>query len=310
MPVSPSLERPERHALTLVGRIDPSDVDRAAADIDASGGVALSVTPLTEPPVEAVQIRTTELDPSALGASLGRSFGGRALGFALRPSELSAMVPGLWIMDVDSTLIEDEVIDELARVAGRYEEVAEVTERAMNGELDFEAALRARCRALAGLPEPVFAEVGPKLRVRAGAPRLIRALQAVGCRTAVVSGGFIQTVKPLASSLGIDFALANELEVRDGALTGDLVGDVVDGDRKLSFFRDLAERLAVPWSRTVAVGDGANDLPMIGAAGLGIAFCAKAKVRERAPVTVDLPRLDATAHHLGWSNRDLELLGG
>jgi phosphoserine phosphatase len=180
----------------------------------------------------------------------------------------------------------------------------------MNGELEFEAALRERCRCLAGLPDSVFAEVRSRLHVRPGAARLIRALRAVGCRTALVSGGFRQTVAPMAADLGIDFVEANTLEVIDGHLTGGLTGPIVDGQRKLSFFEELVVRLGLPKFRTVAVGDGANDVPMLESAGLGVAFCAKPRVRAVAPVTVDVPRLDAVAHHLGWSEADVDALGG
>lgn len=298
-------------ALTIVGRLRAADLDVARGVLERAGASEIDVAPTTRRPLEAARLRFRgAVDADGVRSSLREAYGDRAIGAALRPAGVAAMVPGLWIMDVDSTLIEEEVIDELARVAGRYDEVAEVTERAMNGELDFESALRERCRCLAGLSVTVFDEVRRSLHVRAGAARLVRALRAVGCRTALVSGGFRETVAPMAAELGIDYVEANALEVKSGQLTGGLVGPVVDGRRKLSFFRELADELGVDLERTVAVGDGANDLPMLEAAGLGVAFCAKPRVRARAPVTVDLPRLDAVAHHLGWSIDDLDALGG
>jgi len=298
-------------ALTLVGALEPDDLQAARSILQAHGATDLRTTPLTGSPLRAALVRFRGgLDSDALRTELTNRWQARSIGAAVRPAGISSMVPGLWVMDVDSTLIEEEVIDELARVAGRYDEVAAVTARAMNGELDFETALRERCRCLAGLPESVFDEVRSGLHVRPGAARLIRALRAVGCRTAVVSGGFRQTVAPMAAELGIDFVEANSLEVVDGRLTGGLTGAIVDGQRKLAFFHELIAQLGLSPSRTVAVGDGANDVPMLEAAGLGVAFCAKPRVRERAPVTVDLPRLDAVAHHLGWSEDDLADLGG
>lgn len=298
-------------ALTLVGPLAASDLGVARAALEACGASAVDATELTRAPLEAARLRFRgPVDPADLKARLSAAWGERPVGAALRPAGVAAMVPGLWVMDVDSTLIEEEVIDELARVAGRYDEVAAVTARAMNGELDFETALRERCRCLAGLPATVFDDVRSKLHVRTGAARLVRALRAVGCRTAVVSGGFRETVAPMAAELGIDYVEANSLEVHGDALTGGLAGPIVDSRRKLAFFRELIERLELDPARTVAVGDGANDLPMLEAAGLGVAFCAKPRVRAAAPVTVDLPRLDAVAHHLGWSIDDLDTLGG
>lgn len=292
--------------LSLVGPLEPEDPERVTRALEAMGATCGEIRALTPPPLEALRVRVRgPLDPARL---IEEVFAGRPIGVAVRPDSVAAIVPGLWVMDVDSTLIEDEAIDELARAAGRYDEVARVTERAMNGELDFESALRERCRHLAGLPGSVFDEVRARLTVRSGARRLIAALRAVGCKTVVVSGGFEQTVGPLARELGIDHFRANVLEVRDGVLTGALVGSIVDGARKRAYLEDLAAQYDVPRARIVAVGDGANDLPMLEAAGLGVAFCAKPAVRRRAAVTVDLPRLDAVAHHLGWSTSDLEEL--
>ncbi|WP_250739045.1 phosphoserine phosphatase SerB [Actinomyces sp. 186855] len=202
-------------------------------------------------------------------------------------------------MDVDSTLIEQEVIELIAERAGTREQVAEVTARAMRGELDFSQSLRERVATLAGVPEQVLAEVLAEVRLTPGARELVEALHARGCRVGVVSGGFEEVVVPLAAGLGIDHVAANRLEVADGALSGRVLGRVVDREEKVRRLRAWAEADGVPMGRTVAVGDGANDLGMIGAAGLGVAFCAKPVVVERAPAAVHVRDLRAVLDLLG-----------
>lgn len=217
----------------------------------------------------------------------GRVSGARASG------PLSQEGPGLLVMDVDSTLIEQEVIELLADYAGVREQVARVTERAMRGELDFAASLHERVAALRGVPQAALARVAEEVRLTAGATGLIEELHARGCRVGVVSGGFEEIVLPLARRLRIDHAAANRLELRDGALTGRVVGGVVDRDEKARLLRAWAHHDGVPMERTVAVGDGANDLGMIAAAGLGVAFCAKPVVVEQAPAAVHVRDLRA-----------------
>lgn len=201
--------------------------------------------------------------------------------------------PGLLVMDVDSTLIEQEVIELLADYAGVREQVALVTQRAMRGELDFAASLHERVAALRGVPQGVFAQVSDEVSLTAGAAELIEELHAHDWRVGVVSGGFEEVVLPLARSLGIDHAAANRLEVRDGALTGRVLGRVVDREEKVRLLRAWASQDGVPMERTVAVGDGANDLGMIAAARLGVAFCAKPVVVEQAPAAVHVRDLRA-----------------
>nr|WP_315560928.1 phosphoserine phosphatase SerB [Actinomyces gerencseriae] len=196
-------------------------------------------------------------------------------------------------MDVDSTLIDQEVIELLAEHAGAREQVAEVTARAMRGELDFAASLRERVAALAGVPRRVLTQVRDEVRLTPGARDLIDSLHARGCRVGVVSGGFEEVVAPMARRLGIDHAAANRLEVSGGVLTGRVLGRVVDRQEKVRRLRTWAEGDGVPMERTVAVGDGANDLGMITAAGLGVAFCAKPIVVERADAAVHVRDLTA-----------------
>ncbi|WP_068397974.1 phosphoserine phosphatase SerB [Kribbia dieselivorans] len=218
---------------------------------------------------------------------------------AVVPETVAAPGRRLLIMDVDSTLIRDEVIELLADHAGKRAEVAAVTERAMRGELDFTQSLHARVATLAGLPATVLDETRARVRVTPGARTLVRTLKSLGDTVAVVSGGFIEVVQPLADDLGIDHARANRLEVVDGTLTGRVLGDVVDRTVKEASLREFAAADGLSMDRTVAVGDGANDLDMLGAAGLGVAFNAKPIVQEQASAAINTPRLDSVLYYLG-----------
>jgi phosphoserine phosphatase len=205
----------------------------------------------------------------------------------------------LVVLDVDSTLIEDEVIELLADRAGSLTEVEEITRRAMNGELDFEESLRARVATLDGLPSSVFAEVRARVTVTAGVPELIAAVKAAGGRVGVVSGGFHEVVDPIADELGLDYWRANRLEVAGGILTGGLTGPIVDAEAKATTLREWAADFGVPLANTVAVGDGANDLPMMAIAGLAVGFDAKAPVRDLAGVLLDVRDLSHVLPLLG-----------
>ena len=193
----------------------------------------------------------------------------------------------LVVLDVDSTLIENEVIELLAANAGSLEQVTAITERAMRGELDFEQSLRERVATLAGLPESLFDQVRKEVTVTRGVPELIAGVKAAGGPVGVVSGGFHEILDPLAEHLRLDFWRANRLEVKNGQLTGRVLGEVVDAAAKAQALIEWAETTQTPITRTVAIGDGANDLKMMEAAGLSIAFNAKPIVRERAAVILD-----------------------
>ena len=193
----------------------------------------------------------------------------------------------LVVLDVDSTLIENEVIELLAERAGSLAEVSAITFRAMNGELDFEESLRSRVATLNGLPESVFAAVGAQVVVTEGVTAMIAGIQTAGGRVGVVSGGFHEVIDPVASRLGLNYWRANRLEVVAGRLTGDLTGPIIDAAAKASTLREWAEDFGVPLSQTVAVGDGANDLPMMAITGLAVGFDAKAPVRDEANVIMD-----------------------
>ena len=194
---------------------------------------------------------------------------------------------GLLVMDVDSTLILEEAIDILGDKASVGAKVAQLTERAMRGELDFEAALRERVGLLKGLPESIFEEVLAEIHFTPGAAQLVDELHRRGIKVGLVSGGFHETVDVLAQDLGIDYVQANRLEVKDGYLTGRVLGQIVTKAVKLQKLQDWAAENDLGLEQTIAMGDGANDLPMIGAAGIGIAFCAKPLVRQQAPYQIN-----------------------
>jgi phosphoserine phosphatase len=209
-------------------------------------------------------------------------------------------------MDVDSTLVKGEVIEMLAAEAGCEAEVARVTAAAMAGELDFEASLRARVKLLAGLPVEAVDRVRAAVRLTPGGRTLVRTLKRLGYAVAIVSGGFTAVTDDLVAELGLDHALANELEVLDGRLTGRVVGPVVDRAAKASALRRFAELEGLAVEQTVAIGDGANDLDMLAAAGLGIAFNAKPVVRDAADAALSVPFLDAVLFLLGIPRDEVE----
>ncbi len=211
---------------------------------------------------------------------------------AVVPDTLLRAARKFIIMDVDSTLIQQEVIELLAAHAGTETEVAKVTEAAMRGELDFAQSLHHRVATLAGLPESVLAEVGAKIQLSLGAERLIGQAKAAGHVVAAVSGGFSQILNPLAQDLGLDYALANDLEIIDGFLTGKVVGAVVDRAAKAVHLRKWSAEAGIGEEATIAIGDGANDLDMMEAAALGVAFNAKPAVRAAADAQINLPHLD------------------
>jgi phosphoserine phosphatase len=205
----------------------------------------------------------------------------------------------LVVLDVDSTLIENEVIEELAAAAGSLEKVSEITFRAMNGELDFEQSLRERVATLAGLPESVFADVAPSIRVTTGVPEMIAGIHAAGGKVAVVSGGFHEVLDPVAAALGLDYWRANRLTIVDGVLTGGLDGPIIDGQAKADTLQEWADDMGIPLRQTVAIGDGANDLTMMALAGLSVGFDAKAPVRDLANVLIDERDLSVVLGLLG-----------
>ncbi|MBT2512882.1 phosphoserine phosphatase SerB [Arthrobacter sp. ISL-30] len=240
----------------------------------------------------------TAADVARLRHRIAESAGG-SLDTAIVSESLRAAPRKLLIMDVDSTLIQQEVIELLAAYAGKREEVAAVTEAAMRGELDFAQSLHARVAVLAGLPSDVVNAVRAEVRLSHGAAELVAAFKEAGHIVAVVSGGFNQILGPIAEELGLDYWIANELEIVDGVLTGKVMGAVIDRAAKEKYLREWAAAEGIPLEHTIAVGDGANDLDMLGAAGIGVAFNAKPAVRAVADAAINMPYLDAVRHIAG-----------
>ncbi len=308
-PAGPAAEVPagdRPHHVTLLGRpVTPDAVAGAATAIAGVGGNIDAIRRLSDYPVTSLELTVSGAEATALRTVLAAVAAGTGTDIAVEQVGLARRSKRLIVLDVDSTLVRGEVIDELAARAGRAAEVAAITAAAMNGELDFAESLRARVATLAGLPVEVLDEVREALVLTPGARTLIRTLQRLGFRCGIVSGGFTQITDPLAESLGLDFAAANTLEVADGRLTGGLVGEIVDRPGKARALARFAEQYAIPLEQTVAVGDGANDLDMLNAAGLGIAFNAKPVVREQAHAALNQPYLDAVLQVLGFTRDEV-----
>jgi phosphoserine phosphatase len=241
-----------------------------------------------------------------LQAGLARVGAEQGVDIAVEDYTLERRNKRLIVFDVDSTLIQGEVIEMLAERAGAGEAVAAITEAAMRGEIDFTESLHQRVATLAGLPAEVIDEVADLVQLTPGARTTIRTLRRLGFHCGVVSGGFRQVIDPLAHELMLDFVAANELEVVDGRLTGRVVGPIIDRAGKAKALRDFANQAGVPMEQTVAVGDGANDIDMLNAAGLGVAFNAKPALREVADASLSHPYLDTVLFILGVTRAEIE----
>jgi phosphoserine phosphatase len=294
------------HVTVLGAPILPVAVSAIAGRLAQHGANIDRIRRLSRYPVTTIELDVSGGDPGLLRRELALEAAAHRVDIAVAPAGLARRGDRLVVMDVDSTLIQDEVIELLARHADREAEVREVTERAMRGELDFAESLHERVKLLAGLPATVFDEVRGAVRLTPGARTLCRTLQRLGFDLGVVSGGFHEVVDPLAAQLGIRHVLANRLEIADGVLTGQVSGPIVDRAAKAAALRRFAAEQGLPMSRTVAIGDGANDLDMLAEAGLGIAFNAKPVVRRQADTAVTVPYLDAVLYLLGIPRADVE----
>jgi phosphoserine phosphatase len=303
----PPARAPGRLHVTVLGMpLLPSVIASIAGRIAASGANIDRIDRLARRPVTCIEFDVTGADPAGLRAALAQESVDLGVDIAVQRGGLHRRAMRLVVMDVDSTLLRDEAIDLLAARAGVQADVAALTAAAMRGEVDFARALRQRVALLAGLDARIIDELLDDLRLTPGARTLIRTLKRLGYRCGVVSGGFTQFTERLTEQLGLDFAKANTLEVANGKLTGRVLGEVIDRAGKEHALREFAAQAGVPLSQTVAVGDGANDLDMISAAGLGIAFNAKPAVRSAADTSVSVPQLDVILYLLGISRDDVE----
>jgi len=300
-----------RSHVTVLGHpLTAESTAAIAARITSTGGNIDRIFRLAKYPVTAVEFAVSGTGTEDLRTALAPEAAGLGVDIAVVSAGLSRRAQRLVVMDVDSTLIQDEVIELFAAHAGCEAEVASVTEQAMRGELDFEQSLHARVALLAGLDVSVVEKVRAEVRLTPGARTLIRTLKRLGYQVGVVSGGFTQVTDDLKERLGLDFASANTLEVVDGRLTGRVVGDIVDRAGKARLLRSFAEQAGVPLAQTVAIGDGANDLDMLNTAGLGVAFNAKPVVREAAHTAVNVPFLDTVLYLLGITREEVEAADG
>ncbi|MBZ4415192.1 phosphoserine phosphatase SerB [Myxococcus sp. RHSTA-1-4] len=301
---------PRRYVVTAVGRVlGARELHALATRLAEHGANIERITRLTETHLGSVEIHITlprGKDPDMLKRSLlALSMQESSFDVALQREGLFRRSKRMVVMDMDSTLIRIEVIDELARAHGVGEQVAKITERAMHGEMDYDESLRQRVALLAGLDMAVLRRIAADLPLTEGAETLIRVLKRLGYRTAVISGGFSVAAEALKAKLGIDYAYSNVLEEKDGKLTGRTLGPIVNARRKAELLETLAQAEGILLDQVIAVGDGANDLLMLERAGLGIAFRAKPKLREAADTSISAGGLDAILHLLGLTGREL-----
>ena len=296
-----------RSHVTIIGTpLKASAMAAVAGRIADSGGNIDRIERMARYPVTAIDLHVSGINTDTLRTMLAAEASRQTIDVAVQPANLQRRGMRLIVMDVDSTLIQGEVIEMLAEHAGYGNEVAEVTEAAMRGDLDFEESLRERVKLLEGVPESAFDAVYEAIELTPGARTLVRILRRLGYRFALVSGGFSQITERLAEDLGIHFSRANELEVVDGKLTGQIVGEVVDRAGKAQALREFAAELGLEEAAVIAIGDGANDLDMLNAAGLGIAYNAKPVVQDAADTAVNVPYLDTILYLLGISREEIE----
>jgi len=309
---APIMREPSTHTIVVLGRPITAKAFAAVARKVAERGVNIDfIRGVSDYPVTGLELRVS-VPPDRAVDELKRALAlvavDEGVDIALEDYSLNRRAKRLIVFDVDSTLIQGEVIEMLAAHAGAEAQtaVAAVTEAAMRGELDFAESLHRRVATLAGLPASVLDEVAAKLELTPGARTTLRTLRRLGYHCGVVSGGFRQVIEPLAQELMLDFVAANELEVVDGRLTGRVVGEVVDRAGKARALREFAGQVGVPMEQTVAVGDGANDIDMLSAAGLGVAFNAKPALREVADAALNHPYLDTVLFLLGITRAEIE----
>jgi phosphoserine phosphatase len=298
------------HVVALASNFAPQAMAAIAAAIASQNGNIERVHRTASYPVTAIELLISGAGQRELKQVLSDVAAREGIDIAVSPGGLMRWARKLVVMDVDSTLIQEEVIELLARKAGAGEEVKAITAAAMRGELDFAESLSARVKLLAGLPSSVIEEVRAEITLTPGAKTLIATLQKLGHSVAVVSGGFTNVIAPLIAELGVTHFRANTLSIENGKITGEVTGEIIDRAGKATALRDFAALEGVALEQTVAIGDGANDLDMIAIAGLGIAFNAKPAVKAAADSSVSAPYLDSVLYLLGITREDIEEAGG
>ncbi len=297
------------HVVALGSPLAPQAIAQIASTIASLSGNIERIHRTASYPVTALEFIVSGADQGALRQSLAIVSAAQNVDIAVSPGGLMRWAKKLVVMDVDSTLIQQEVIELLAFKAGALNEVKEITDAAMRGELDFAQSLIARVGLLKGLPEAVLNDVRNEITLTPGARTLVQTLKRLGHSVAVVSGGFTSVIEPLINELGITHYRANTLEIKDGCLTGNIVGPIIDRAAKATALRDFAKIEGVDLEQTIAIGDGANDLDMIAIAGLGIAFNAKPAVKAAADSSVSAPYLDSVLYLLGITREEIEEAG-
>ena len=286
--------------VTVLGvRVGPEDFGAVATAIASGRGNIERIFRLSRYPIMSYELTISGGDIDEIRAGLMEAASERPIDVAIQVEGLERRARRMVVLDVDSTLIQEEIINLLAREAGVEGKVSAITAAAMTGEIDFEGSLRERVSLLEGLDEPALDRVSEAIAVTPGARTFIRTVKRLGMKTAIVSAGFTRFADTLATELGVDYSLSNTLEIEDGVLTGGLTGELVDGPRKAEFLRSIADAEGIALSQVVAVGDGANDLDMLAVAGLGIAFNAKPILKEGADTSVSVPFLDAILFLMG-----------